>query len=192
MLGPTSIDRWCYATSKSVDEHLCNAYSRMYRLPIVILRYFNTYGPRQDTSDYGGAVSIFIRRVLNRQNPLVHGTGVQTRSFTYVDDAVEATVKAATVKEAKGETINIGNPQETTICELAQLVIKLAGMQRRLKPQHIAYEKFYGAWYEDIARRVPDIKKAREILGFRPKTSLEEGLARTIKWYRQQLHTNRK
>jgi len=192
VLGPASVDRWCYAASKSVDEHLCNAYSRMYRLPIVILRYFNIYGPRQDTSDYGSVVSILIRRALNNKNPLVHGTGTQTRSFTYIDDTVEATLKAARVKEAIGETINIGNPRETTINELARLVIRLAGKQGKLKPQRISHERFYGAWYEDIPRRAPDITKAREILEFQPKTSLEEGLVKTIEWYRRQLRNGRK
>jgi len=187
VLGPTSIDRWCYATSKSVDEHLCNAYSRMYHLPIVILRYFNIYGPRQDTSDYGGVVSIFIRRILNDQNPLVHGTGTQTRSFTYIDDAVEATIKAARVKEAMGETMNIGNPRETTINELAELVIRLSRKQGRLRAQLVPYEEFYGAGYEDIPRRVPDTSKAMQILRFQPRTSLEDGLAKTIEWYRHRL-----
>ena len=192
VLGPASVDRWCYAASKSVDEHLCNAYSRMYRLPIVILRYFNIYGPRQDTSDYGSVVSIFIRRVLNNKTPLVHGTGTQTRSFTYIDDAVGVTLKAARTKQVIGETINIGNPRETTINELARLVIRLAGKQGKLKPQRIPHERFYGARYEDISRRVPDISKAREILQFQPKTRLEEGLAKTIEWYRRQLRNGRK
>jgi len=185
VLGPPTIDRWCYSSSKALDEHLCNAYYRQYKLPIVILRYFNIYGPRQETSDYGGVVSIFIRRVLRNQPPLVHGKGTQTRSFTYVSDAVDATVQAAASKKAIGETFNIGNSRETTINELARLAVRLAGKSGKLKPRHIPYENFYGAWYEDVPRRVPDATKARRILGFKPRVSLEEGLRKTIEWYRK-------
>jgi UDP-glucose 4-epimerase len=187
VLGPPSTDRWSYSTSKSVDEHLCNAYFRKYKLPTVILRYFNIYGPRQESSDYGGVVSIFIRRVLENQPPLVHGDGKQTRSFTYVSDAVEGTIQAALREEAVGETINLGNPRETTINELAELIIKLAGKAGKLRPKHIPYEEFYGPWYEDVPRRVPDISKAEKILGFKPKITLEEGLKKTIEWYKQYL-----
>jgi len=187
VLGPPFIDRWCYSSSKAIDEHVCNAYFRKYRLPLVILRYFNIYGPRQETSDYGGVISIFIRRVLKNQPPLVHGDGKQTRSFTYINDAVEGTIQAAVKDKAVGETINIGSSRETSINELARLIINLTGKSGKLKPKHIAYEEFYGAWYEDIPRRVPDTSKAQKILGFRPKVPLERGLRKTIEWYKQYL-----
>ncbi len=187
VLGPPFIDRWCYSSSKGIDEHVCNAYFRKHQLPLVILRYFNIYGPRQETSDYGGVISIFTRRVLKNQPPLVHGDGKQTRSFTYISDAVEGTVQASVREEAVGETINIGNPHETSINELARLIVDLAGKSGKVKPEHIAYEDFYGTWYEDIPRRVPDASKAQKILGFKSKVSLENGLTKTIEWYKQYL-----
>jgi len=187
VLGPPFIDRWCYSSSKAIDEHVCNAYFRKHKLPLVTLRYFNIYGPRQETSDYGGVISIFIRRVLKNQPPLVHGDGKQTRSFTYISDAVEGTIQAAVKDKAVGETINIGSSRETSINELARLIIDLAGKSGKLKPKHIEYEEFYGAWYEDIPRRVPDTSKAQKIIGFRPKVPLERGLRKTIEWYRQYL-----
>ena len=185
VLGPTTIDRWCYSSAKAIDEHLCNAYFRRHKLPITTLRYFNVYGPRQETSDYGAVVSIFIRRVLRDEPPLVHGDGKQTRSFAYVADAVEGTLRAVTEERAVGETFNLGNPVETTIVELAGLVIDLAGKSDRLKPQFVPHEEFYGSWYEDVPRRVPDISKIREVLGFEPRYTLAEGLRATIDWYRK-------
>jgi len=189
ILGPPLIDRWCYSSAKALDEHLCNSYFRRFELPVVILRYFNIYGPRQETSDYGGVVSIFIRRVLQDEPPLAHGDGTQTRSFTYVSDAVDATIRAASEKEAVGETFNLGSQRETTINELAEAVIKLTGKYGRLKPRHVPHKEFYGVWYEDISRRVPDITKAKKILMFEPKVTLEEGLRKTIEWYTQNLKT---
>ena len=118
VLGSTMIDRWCYASSKALDEHLINAYHRSGRVPCVILRYFNAYGARQDASDYGGVVSIFMRRVRNNQPPLIHGDGMQTRSFCYVSDSIEGTIQAALSERAIGENINIGNPTETKILDL--------------------------------------------------------------------------
>ena len=192
VLGPPQIDRWCYSTSKSVDEHLCNAYYRRYGLPAVILRYFNSYGPRQDSSDYGGVVSIFMRRALANQPPRVHGDGQQTRSFTFISDVIDATVNACLRKEVIGEAVNIGNPIETNILELANTIIRIAQRQRELKPELISYDKFYGQWYEDIRRRVPDISKAKRLLGFTPKVTLEEGLRKTFDWYRQQFGSRSK
>jgi len=192
VLGATTIDRWCYASSKAIDEHICNAYFRRDGLPVTILRYFNVYGPRQETSDYGGVVSIFISRVLQDKPPPIHGNGKQTRSFTYVADAIEGTLIAATEDRAVGETFNLGTPIETTINKLAELIVGLAGKSGKLRPQYVPYEEFYGVWYEDVPRRIPDISKAREILGFKPKYGLHEGLRKTISWYKQHLslHTN--
>jgi UDP-glucose 4-epimerase len=184
LLGSTQIDRWCYSTSKAVDEHLCQSYIRQHGLPIVMLRYFNMYGPRQDSSDYGGVVSIFIRRVLRNEAPEVHGDGQQTRSFGFITDAIDGTLTACLKKECLGEVINIGNPSEISILDLAKMIIKVAGKDSELKPQLIPYESFYGRYYEDLRRRVPDISKARLLLGFEPKVALEEGLRQTYTWYR--------
>lgn len=184
VLGATSIDRWCYSTSKAADEHFLFAYYEAHGFPMVILRYFNVYGPRQETSDYSGVISIFIRRVLRGEPPLIHGDGEQTRAFTYISDAVEATVLAASKKDAVGEVFNVGSREEVTINQLARMIIELSGNEF-IEPKHIPYEEFYGTSYEDIRRRVPDVEKAERILGFKAKTPLREGLKKTIEWYRE-------
>ena len=176
VLGDTSVDRWCYSTSKSLDEHLCFAYYRENGIPISIVRYFNVYGPRADSSDYSGVIPIFIRRILNGKPPQVHGDGKQTRCFTYVKDIVEGTILAA--EKSKGEVFNLGTEKEINILELANTVLKL--MNSELKPGFIPYKEFYGEYYEDIRRRVPDCSKARKILGWKPRISMEEGLKLTI------------
>ena len=186
ILGPSRIDRWCYSTSKSIDEHLCHSYRKEYDIPLVILRYFNSYGPRQDSSDYGGVVPIFMRRILNNQAPQVHGDGNQTRSFTFIADAIDATVTSLLRKEAVGEVLNIGNPVETSIMKLANSIIRVAGKEGELKPELMPYNEFYGRSYEDLRRRVPDISRARRLLGFEPRVALKEGLHLTFQWYQKE------
>jgi len=185
ILGTTYLDRWCYSTSKALDEHTCYAYYHQYGLKTVILRYFNAYGPKQECSDYGGVVSVFIRRILTDQPPQVYGDGQQTRAFTYIDDIVDGTILAAKRDAAIGKTFNLGSDRETSIIELANLIVHLAGKEKRLKPVFIPYEEFYGPFYEDVKRRVPDITNARDILGYKPRIDLEQGLLRTIQWYEQ-------
>ncbi|NYZ78896.1 GDP-mannose 4,6-dehydratase [Candidatus Micrarchaeota archaeon] len=183
LLGPTAIDRWCYSTSKAFDEHLCFGYYKRYALPVVILRYFNSYGPRADGSEYSGVIPIFINRILRNKPPQVHGDGKQTRCFTYISDTVGGTLRAMEEKKAVGEVINIGTDAETTILSLAEMIIRACG--KGMKPQFIPYESFYGKSYEDIRRRVPAISKAKKLLGWEPKVNLEEGLERTVAWYRK-------
>ena len=185
ILGTTRIDRWCYSTSKALDEHTCFAYYRQYGLKTVILRYFNAYGPKQECSDYGGVISIFIRRVLTDQPPQVHGDGKQTRAFTYIDDIVNGTILAGEKEAAVGKTFNIGSNEETSILELANLIAGLAGKEKYLKPVFMPYKEFYGPFYEDVKRRVPDIARAGKILRYKPEISLEEGLLKTLQWYKQ-------
>lgn len=188
VLGPTYIDRWCYSTSKALDEHLVIGYHRRYGLKPVILRYFNVYGPRQECSAYGGVVSRFIAQALTGRDLTVFGDGKQTRCFTYIEDIVEGTIRAAEVDEAIGKILNLGSTNETKIIDLAHLVIKLAGVEGKVKPIYIPYEKFYGRWYEDLPRRVPDVSEASKILGFSSKTNLVEGLRKTIEWYKRNLN----
>ncbi len=188
ILGPTYIDRWCYSTSKALDEHLVIGYYRLYGLKPVVLRYFNVYGPRQECSAYGTVIPRFIAQALTNRNLTVFGDGQQTRCFTYIDDIVEATIKAAEVEEAVGKVLNLGSNVETKIIDLANLVIKLTGMEGKVKPIFVPYEEFYGKWYEDLKRRVPDSTEASKLLGFKPEVELEEGLRRTIEWYRKNLH----
>jgi UDP-glucose 4-epimerase len=182
LLGSTEIDRWCYSTSKAVGEHFCFAYGRL-GLPVVIVRFFNAYGPRLDRIDVGRVITIFMGQLLRGEDLTVIGDGKQTRAFTYVDDAVEALVRAGTLPAAVGRIFNIGSDRETTILELAETMIRACpgtGSKIRLVRQ----EDVYGPSYEDIPRRFPDITRMRTILGVEPKVPLEEGLRRTIEWFR--------
>jgi UDP-glucose 4-epimerase len=185
LLGSTEIDRWCYSTSKAVGEHFCFAYLKL-GLPVVIVRFFNVYGPRLDRIDVGRVITIFMGQLLRGEDLTVIGDGKQTRSFTYVDDAVQALVQAGVRPEAVGKVINIGNDTETSVLELAEAMIRAfpdapkAGSKIKFVPQ----EKIYGTSYEDIQRRVPDITRMRTILGVDPTITLEDGLRRTIDWFR--------
>jgi UDP-glucose 4-epimerase len=181
VLGPSTIDRWCYATSKAAGEHFCLAYRRL-GLPVTILRYFNVYGPRLDRLDVGRVITIFMGQLLRGEPLTVIGDGSQTRCFTYVTDAVRATVAAGLLAGAAGEVINVGTDRETSIRRLAELMIQIGGGSStvRLVPQ----EKVYGDGYEDVPRRVPDVQRMETLLGVRATTSLEEGLERTIAWFR--------
>src|SRR5882762_3720961 len=126
VLGSTRIDRWCYSTSKAAAEHFCFAYRKL-GLPVVIVRYFNIYGPRLDAIDVGRVITIFMGQVLRNEPVTVIGDGRQTRCFTYVSDAIRATAAAGLVPEAEGTVFNIGNPVETTVLELAETMIDIAG-----------------------------------------------------------------
>jgi len=181
VLGSTRIDRWCYSTSKAVGEHFCFAFHKL-GLPVVVVRYFNVYGPRLDQMDVGRVVTIFLGQVLRGEPVTVIGDGEQTRSFTYVEDAIHATVAAGLKEGAVGEIVNIGSDEEVSIKELALTMIRLAGSRSSLT--FVPQESVYGKSYEDIPRRVPDTRRMREILGVVPQIKLEEGLKRTIDWFR--------
>jgi UDP-glucose 4-epimerase len=184
LLGSTSIDRWCYSTSKAVGEHFCFAYGKL-GLPVVIVRFFNAYGPRLDRIDVGRVITIFMGQLLRGEDLTVIGDGRQTRAFTYVDDAVQALVRAGTVEAAVGGIFNIGTDRETTILELAETMIRvLPNATSKIRLVH--QEEIYGESYEDIPRRFPDITRMRTILGVEPRISLEEGLRRTIEWFRNE------
>lgn len=184
VLGSTRIDRWCYSTSKAVGEHFCFAYHRM-GLPVTITRYFNVYGPRLDQLDVGRIITIFMGQVLRHEPLTVIGDGTQTRCFTYIDDAVRATIAAGIAPGTDGEAFNIGTAAETSIADLAHLMIDLSGAKSTIK--FVTQESVYGSSYEDIPRRVPDNGKMQTILGVRADTSLREGMARTIEWFRSTL-----
>jgi UDP-glucose 4-epimerase len=182
LLGSTRIDRWCYATSKGAGEHFCFAFHKR-GLPVVVLRYFNVYGPRMDRMDMGRVISIFMGQLLRGEPLTVIGDGLQTRCFTYVDDAIRATIAAGLKHEAVGEVVNIGTDEEVSIKELAELMIRLAGSRSTVR--FVTQTEVYGPSYEDIRRRVPSIRKMRELLGVVPRVSLDDGLQRTIEWFRR-------
>jgi len=184
VLGSTRIDRWCYATSKAVGEHFAFAFHKL-GLAVVILRYFNVYGPRLDEMDVGRVITIFLGQLLRGEPLAVIGNGEQTRCFTYVEDAIQATVAAGTLDEAVGRVINVGSDKEVTIRALAELMIRLSGSSSTIR--FVSQESVYGRSYEDIPRRVPDVQLMREVLRVVPKVSLEEGLRRTIHWFRDGL-----
>lgn len=183
VLGATTIDRWCYATSKAAAEHFCLAYKRL-GLPVTIVRYFNVYGPRLDRLDVGRVISIFMGQLLRGEPLTVIGDGTQTRCFTYVSDAVRATLAAGLLAGAEGEIINIGTDVETSLAELARLMIELGGGSSTVR--FVPQEAVYGDRYEDVPRRVPDVTRMERLLGVRASTSLAEGLAQTIAWFRSQ------
>jgi len=181
VLGSTRIDRWCYSTSKAVGEHFCFAFHKL-GLPVVVLRYFNVYGPRLDRMDVGRVITIFLGQLMRGVPLTIIGDGRQTRSFTYVDDAIQATVAAGLKEEAVGNIINIGSDEEVSIKQLAEKMISLYGSPSTIT--FVPQESIYGASYEDIPRRVPDNSRMREILGVVPQVSLKDGLKRTIEWFR--------
>jgi len=183
VLGPTSIDRWCYATSKAVGEHFCLAYRRL-GLAVTILRYFNVYGPRLDRLDVGRVITIFLGQLLRGEPLTVIGDGSQTRCFTSIDDAIRATVAAGLLTAAEGQVINIGNEEETTIGRLAELMIEIGGGPSTVK--FVDQASVYGQSYEDVPRRVPDVTLMRRVLDVSARTPLAEGLARTIAWFRNE------
>ncbi len=182
VLGPTTVHRWSYSSAKAIDEHLALAYSRE-GLRVAIVRYFNSYGPRLDPIGYGSVVAKFITQALAGQPITVHEDGKQSRSFTFVDDTIEGTILAATTPGAEGQVFNVGNGREVTVLELAQMVKTLTGSSSRI--DHIRYSDFFGPNFEDIPRRVPDVEKARRVLGFEAGVPLEEGLKITIAWMRR-------
>ena len=176
VLGPSVKHRWAYACSKLIDEFLALAYWKEKKLPVVIVRLFNTVGPRQ-TGQYGMVLPTFVRQALAGQPITVFGDGTQSRSFTYVGDVVDALVRLATTARAVGEVFNIGNTGEVAIRDLATRVKEMTGS---CSPIHyIPYDQAYEAGFEDMPRRVPDISKIREFVGYEPKMQLE-AIIRTV------------
>jgi len=176
VLGPSVKHRWAYACSKLIDEFLALAYWKEKKLPVVIVRLFNTVGPRQ-TGQYGMVLPTFVRQALDGHPITVFGDGTQSRSFTYVGDVVDALIRLAGDKRAVGEVFNIGNMGEVTIADLAARVKSMTGS---CSPIHyIPYDQAYEAGFEDMPRRVPDISKIREFMGYEPKMQLDD-IIRTV------------
>jgi UDP-glucose 4-epimerase len=182
VLGPTTKSRWSYACSKAIDEFLALAYHHEYQLPVTILRFFNTIGPRQ-TGRYGMVVPRFVRQALDGVPITVYGDGRQSRCFTDVEDTVRATIALSVAPAAVGEVFNVGTTHELTIRALAERVRALAGSDSPIVL--VAYEEAYQPGFEDLRRRVPDIRKAERVAGYRPRVSLDETLGRVIEHLRE-------
>jgi len=182
VLGPSIKHRWAYACSKLIDEFLALAYWKEKKLPVIVVRLFNTVGPRQ-TGQYGMVLPTFVRQALAGQPLTVFGDGTQSRSFTYVGDVVEALVRLVKEPKAVGEVFNIGNMGEVTILELAHRVKTATGSA---SPVHlIPYDQAYEAGFEDMPRRVPDITKIHALVGYTPKLDLDDIITRVVAFMRE-------
>ena len=182
LLGSTTISRWSYSCSKALDEFLALAYHREKGLPIVILRYFNTCGPRQ-TGRYGMVIPRFVKQALANRPITVYGDGKQTRCFSHVQDVVRATIELADSKKATGDVFNIGNPQVISMNELAQKIKKLTGSKSKIL--RIPYEKAYEKGFEDMRHRKPDIGKIKKTINFKPRYSTDDILKDVVEFYKK-------
>ncbi|MGE5084440.1 MAG: GDP-mannose 4,6-dehydratase [Acidobacteriota bacterium] len=181
VLGPTTKGRWSYACSKAIDEFLAIAYWHEKRLPVIIVRLFNTVGPRQ-TGRYGMVIPNFVQQALNNEPITVYGDGEQSRAFGYVGDITRALADLARHPQAVGEVFNIGNTTEITINALAERIRQMTGSSSEIV--HIPYDRAYEQGFEDMPRRVPDISKIQRLTGYKPSVELNEILERVIADFR--------
>jgi UDP-glucose 4-epimerase len=171
VMGPTHKHRWAYACSKAIDEFLALAYHRERRLPVIIVRLFNTVGPRQ-TGRYGMVIPTFVHQALTGAPITVHGDGLQTRSFTYVGDVVGALTRLLTEPSAIGQVFNIGNMEEVSMLDLAHRVRAMTGSASEIVL--VPYDQAYEAGFEDMPRRVPSLDKIAALIGYRPTLMLDD------------------
>jgi UDP-glucose 4-epimerase len=181
VLGPTPKHRWAYACSKAIDEFLALAYWKERQLPVIVVRFFNTVGPRQ-TGQYGMVIPNFVRQALAGEAITVFGDGTQQRSFTHVADVVHALLKLVKEPKAVGQVINIGNTGEISIQKLAERVRELSGSKSPIKL--VPYEEAYESGFEDMPRRVPDLSKVTALIGYKPRFSLDDILTQVIEYFR--------
>ena len=182
VMGPTSKGRWSYACSKAIDEFLAIAYWKEKKVPTVIVRLFNTVGPRQ-TGRYGMVIPNFVQQALTGKDITIFGDGKQTRCFTHVSDAVGALIALAEHPKAVGEVYNIGSDHELTMIELAERIKRLANSDSKMV--FVPYDEAYEEGFEDMMRRVPDISKIRKLIGYEPKIDLD-GIINSVIAYNQQ------
>ena len=180
-IGPTHLSRWSYADAKAVDEYLALAYYREKKLPVVIVRLFNTVGPRQ-TGEYGMVVPRFVKSALLNHPIPVYDDGLQSRCFGNVQDVVSALVALMDSDECNGEVFNVGNDQEVTILELAERVKAITGSTSEI--QFIPYEEAYEKGFEDMRRRVPDLTKIRNAIGYEPTLDLDTTIQQVVDYFR--------
>jgi UDP-glucose 4-epimerase len=182
VMGPTPKHRWAYACSKAIDEFLALAYWKERKLPVIIVRFFNTVGPRQ-SGQYGMVIPNFVRQALAGEPITVFGDGTQSRAFTHVHDVVGALLKLVVEPKAIGQVINIGNTEEVTIHKLAERVRQMTGSSSPIKL--VPYDEAYESGFEDMPRRVPDLSKAAKMIGYEPKLGLDDILSQVIDYFRR-------
>ncbi|MBC7932659.1 MAG: GDP-mannose 4,6-dehydratase [Rubrivivax sp.] len=180
VMGATTKGRWSYACSKAIDEFLALAYWREKKLPTVVVRLFNTVGPRQ-TGQYGMVIPTFVKQAMAGRPITVYGTGEQTRCFGYVKDVVGALTRLMDEEKAVGEVFNIGSSEEVSIMELARKVKEITGSKSEIVT--VAYDEAYEEGFEDMPRRVPDTSKVSALVGFRPTVTLDQILQTVIEHY---------
>jgi UDP-glucose 4-epimerase len=188
VMGPTNKGRWSYACSKAIDEFLAIAYWKEKKVPTVIVRLFNTVGPRQ-TGRYGMVIPSLVTQALTGENITVFGDGGQSRCFTHVDDAVGAIIKVADHRDANGEVYNVGSQQEITILDLARRIKDLTASDSRIV--FIPYDEAYEEGFEDMMRRVPDLTRINRLIGYKPRVQLDEILRSVIDDVRSRLELRR-
>ncbi len=182
VMGPTTKSRWCYAESKAMDEFLALAYHKQFGAPVVICRFFNTVGPRQ-TGMYGMVIPRLVQQALAGQPLTVYGDGQQTRCFCNVRDTVRAVVALSAEPRATGEIFNVGSNEEITILDLARRILARSGSRSEIKL--IPYDQAYAPGFEDMLRRVPDIRKVKAMIGWQPTIALDQTLDEVIAQFRQ-------
>ncbi|MBI5687435.1 MAG: GDP-mannose 4,6-dehydratase [Verrucomicrobia bacterium] len=185
LIGPSNKGRWSYACSKLMDEFLAIAFWKERKLPVVVVRLFNTVGPRQ-TGRYGMVIPNFVRQALTNKPITIYGNGKQQRAFGYVGDVVGALMALMDSESTHGEVFNVGNEIEISIKDLARLVKKMTGSRSELV--YVPYDQAYEAGFEDMQRRVPDLTKIKKCIGYQPRTQLAEILQRVIEYERAQLN----
>jgi len=179
--GSSGKARWSYAVAKLMDEFTALAYHRTTGLPVVVVRFFNTVGPRQ-TGEYGMVIPNFVKQALRNEPITVHGDGTQTRTFTHVSEVVDCIIKLMDTKEAFGEVVNIGGVEEVSIKELAKRIIQKTNSTSDIK--YIPYDEVYNKDFEDMPRRVPSTKKLKSLIGFAPEKKLDDILDDIIEDFR--------
>lgn len=182
--GSTSKHRWAYACAKELDEFLALAHWKESRLPVAVVRLFNTVGPRQ-TGQYGMVVPNFVKSAIRNEPLIVHGDGEQSRCFGHVSDVVEALSKILETPECFGQVTNIGNDEEVTIKRLAEKAIEMTGSKSEIR--YIPYEEAYGEGFEDMRRRVPSLEKAKRLIGYQPTRTLDEIINDVAEQFREEL-----
>lgn len=182
--GSTSKHRWAYACAKELDEFLALAHWKETRLPVVVVRLFNTVGPRQ-TGQYGMVVPNFVKSAVRNEPLVVHGDGEQSRCFGHVLDVIEGLARTIETPECFGQVMNLGTAEEVTIKQLAEKAIAMTGSRSEIK--YIPYEEAYGEGFEDMQRRVPSLEKAKRLIGYQPTRTLDEIINDVAEQFREEL-----